>query len=191
MISLMKDSNNVFKVISGRYNLNIDSTESDMFKRSKIKFNDLVNRVRRKGFDEQTITLKQFVEWMMNNDMYKKLYIDYINNNKNRSLAPSVDRLDDYKTYSIDNIRLCTWKENKDKYNSDRLIGKNTKQSKPVIAISFDGTIKRFHSSHYAAQVTGIIRSSINRSCRTNSKLEIPKSRSGEYIWLFESDYTY
>ena len=46
-----------------------------------------------------------------------------------------------------------------------------------------------YHSAHYASQQTKTDRSSINRSCRTNSKNPINKSRSGNFIWIFESIY--
>ena len=39
-----------------------------------------------------------------------------------------VDRLNDYKGYSFDNIQLMTWQENKDKGHRDCLNGINNKE---------------------------------------------------------------
>lgn len=189
-INLLKNEDGKFIVIKSSSSVNLSKLELDMFLYAKRKYSDIRSRARRKKFDEIKFTLSEFILWIMNQDNYKSIYLNYIASNKDRNLCPSVDRLDDYKTYSIDNIRLTIWKENKDKYNSDRLIGKNTKQSKPVIAICIStGEQTRYHSAHYAAQITGVERTSINRSCRTNSKNPIVKSRSGNFIWIFESIY--
>jgi len=39
----------------------------------------------------------------------------WIENDCIKDLVPSVNRLDDYINYSLDNIELVTWKENNDK----------------------------------------------------------------------------
>lgn len=188
MYSVMKENNKYIGIRSSNDN-HLSKLEFEMVRYAKTKFNDLCQRVKRKSFEKENFTNVEFLEWIMNHDDYRRLYTEYINNDRDRNIAPSVDRLDDYKSYSFDNIRLTTWKNNKDKYNSDRLIGKNTKQSKPVIGITINGDIRIFHSAHYASQQTKTDRSSINRSCRTNSKNPINKSRSGSFIWIFQDDY--
>ena len=187
MYSVIKENDKYIGIRSLNDN-HLSKLEFEMVRYAKTKFNDLCQRVKRKSFEKENFTNIEFLEWIMNHDDYKRLYTEYINNNRDRNIAPSVDRLDDYKSYSFDNIRLTTWKNNKDKYNSDRLIGKNTKQSKPVIGITISGDIRIFHSSHYASQQTGVVRSSINRSCRTNKECKKLKSRSGDYYWIFEDD---
>lgn len=187
---MYKNNEGKFITIGGTSSVNLDKLELEMLQYAKRKYSEMKSRVKRKNFNEIQFTINEFLQWIMNNDNYKKIYSNYLDNNKDRNLCPSVDRLDDYKTYSIDNIRLVTWRENNDKYNSDRLIGKNTKQSKPVMSICiYTGKKNEYHSAHYASQQTKTDRSSINRSCRTNSKNPINKSRSGSFIWIFQDDY--
>lgn len=189
MICIMKNDENKYISIKSNSNINLDFIESDMVSYAKRKYSELKSRIKRKNFDKECFTLSEFLVWIMNNKNYKNIYINYINNFKDRNSCPSIDRLNDYETYSFDNIRLVTWKENKDKYNSDRLIGKNTKQSKPVISICImTGETKLYHSAHYASQQTKITRSSINRSCRSNVD-SCKKSRSGMFVWMFQEDY--
>lgn len=189
-INMYKNNEGKFITIGGTSSVNLDKLELEMLQYAKRKYSEMKSRVKRKNFNEIQFTINEFLQWIMNNDNYKKIYSNYADNNKNRKLCPSIDRKDDYKTYSFDNIRLVTWEENKDKYNSDRLVGKNTKQSKPVISICIStGKKNEYHSAHYASQQTKIDRASINRSCRTNSKNPINKSRSGSFIWIFQDDY--
>ena len=42
-------------------------------------------------------------------------------------LAPSIDRKDDYKPYTFDNIQLTTWQQNKAKGHEDCKNGINNK----------------------------------------------------------------
>ena len=187
MYSVIKENDKYIGILSSNDN-HLNKLEIEMLNYARRKLSNIKQRARRSNFENIKFTNIEFLEWIMNQDNYESLYLNYINNNKDVNFAPSVDRHDDYETYSIDNIRLTTWKENKDKYNSDRIIGKNTKQSKPVIGVKVDGEKIRFHSSHYASQQTGVVRSSINRSCHTNRKFKKLKSRSGEYYWIFEED---
>jgi hypothetical protein len=48
------------------------------------------------------------------NNFYE-LYNNWIDSGYKKSDKPSVDRIDDYKGYSFDNIQLMTWKENNKK----------------------------------------------------------------------------
>ena len=189
MVCVLKDNENKFIAINSSTNINLDSIELEMVSYAKRKYSELKSRIKRKKFEKENLSLSSFLVWIMNNKDYRNIYIEYVNSSKNRNLCPSIDRLDDYKTYSIDNIRLVTWRENKDKYNSDRLVGKNTKQSKPVVSICIvTGEAKLYHSSHYASQQTKVERSSISRSCRTNSNTN-RISRAGMFVWMFEEDY--
>ncbi len=191
MTYCIKNTDGTFSAIKSNSNIGLSSIEEDMVYYAKRKFSEIKSRVKTKGFEPEKISINEFLNWIMNGNNYESIYINYINSKKSRSLAPSIDRLDDYKTYSLDNIRLTIWKENKDKYNSDRLIGKNTKQSKPITSIDEKGEKTYYHSTHFASQKTGISRSSICRSARTNSISILNNkklSRSGKYIWIFNHD---
>jgi hypothetical protein len=60
-------------------------------------------------------TPDELYTWFINQPNYKKLYDNWKNSGYTKDLTPSIDRLDDSKGYSFDNIRLVTWQENRKK----------------------------------------------------------------------------
>lgn len=81
------------------------------------------NKLR--GFGDMPYTKKEFTTWLYKNN-YKTLFDSWVKGGNNKDDKPSVDRLDDFKGYSLDNIRLVTWKENKEHQYEDILSGKGT-----------------------------------------------------------------
>lgn len=57
---------------------------------------------------------------------YPVLYTEWVASGNVTELKPSVDRLDDYRGYSFDNIRLVTWKDNRQHQAEDMLKGVGT-----------------------------------------------------------------
>lgn len=53
-----------------------------------------------------------FYAWAMSNDNFHTLYNDWVNNNYDRKLTPSVDRIDPQLGYTVSNIRWLTHSEN-------------------------------------------------------------------------------
>ncbi len=107
-------------------------------------------------------TLSEFSFWIKSQHNFKSLWDNYVESGYDKWVAPSCDRLDDYKPYTLDNIRLVTWKENNIKSHSDIRNGVNNKLSKSVICIE---TGICYHSIHDAGRQTGIHRQSINAVC--------------------------
>ena len=122
-------------------------------------------------------TKDEFKKWL--DDNYKteirRMLTEYKNSNYIKSLCPSVDRIDDYKSYTFDNMQLITWKENNDK---GRISLKNKKQcyemakrvwSKKVNQKELDGNvIATFNSTHDVEILLGYDSSLIARACRVN-----------------------
>ena len=77
-------------------------------------------------------SLNELRGWIYNQDNFEKLYCDWVESNYDKYMKPSVDRLDDYKPYTISNIRLTTWRENDDKGSQDVKNGVNKKKYKKV-----------------------------------------------------------
>ncbi len=87
---------------------------------------------------------------------------------------------DDYKGYTLSNIRLVTWKENFEKYLEDKKNGINNKNSKPVNQLSLESKlIQKFSSQVEASRITGINKNCISQCCLRNIKT------SGGYIWRY------
>ena len=73
---------------------------------------------KRREHNPPTYSKEQLHVWMTSQVNFNNLYINWVASGYKKDLVPSVDRLDDYKGYSFDNIQLMTWRENLDKYNN-------------------------------------------------------------------------
>ena len=70
---------------------------------------------RHRGHDEPTYTRQELQDWIIAQPHFETLYQDYIASDYNKWKCPSVDRIDNTKGYSMDNIELMTWKQNSEK----------------------------------------------------------------------------
>lgn len=104
--------------------------------------------------------------WVKKQTNYESLFEDWKNSGYEKDLIPSVDRLDDYKSYSFGNIRLTTWEVNVDKAHSDRVNGINNKYNKAIhqIDINTGKTINTFFSATEASRQIGYPQSNISRA---------------------------
>ena len=135
---------------------------------------------KRRGHIMPLYTKNEFRNWMLNQKNFNDLYSAWIKSGHESMLRPSCDRLDDYKPYSLDNIRLVTWGENKAKGSLDRILGINTKWAKPVIRMDLFGNfISRHCSVMQAERDTGIKNCNIHQCCRGKVK------HSGGFLWMF------
>ncbi len=141
-----------------------------------------VLRSKKRNYKLPTYTKEQLLEWLKNQPSFEGIWENWVKSNYLQDLAPSVDRIDDYKSYTISNIRLTTWAENRNKYYLDSKIGVNTKSSFAVMQFDLNGVfIKSFYSIRKASRETGILNGAIGNCCRGSSKT------SGGYIWKFKN----
>lgn len=140
-------------------------------------------------------TLEELQSWCKGQKEFKNLYDNWVKSDYNTKLRPSIDRLDDYKGYSFDNIQLMTWIENKQKGHDSRKNGSNNKDSKAVVQLDMDGNfIAEFYSQKEAMRQTGINHARISKVCRgdctTNPVGKQYKSLStGGFKWMFKTEY--
>ena len=128
--------------------------------------------------DLPTYTTSELREWMLIQPIYHELHSKWVESGYDKMKVPSVDRLDDYKGYTLSNIQLMTWEENKRKGHDDRKNGINNKKNKSVSQYSLDETfIQEFHSMNEAARQTGVNQGNI--SACINGKLK----HAGGFIW--------
>lgn len=126
---------------------------------------------------------EEFQNWVLNHHLFEELYNNWVESGYDKKLRPSIDRLDDYKSYTFDNIRLCTWHENNLKHYIDVKKGINNKTNKSVLQYDLDGNyINEYHSISYAARITKIRNADIQRACSGIYK------QAGGYAWEY-SDY--
>ncbi len=129
-----------------------------------------------------TYTKKEFKEWLYSQTKFHKLFDNWKRLDYQKDYIPSVDRKDDSIGYTMDNIQLMTWAENKVKADQDRISGKLiTLQNKKVNQYSKNGYIlAEYHSLKDAERGTGVSRTSISKVCKGELKT------AGGYIWKFK-----
>ena len=129
------------------------------------------DRSKIKGYNPPTYTQDELVDYLMSNEDYLKLHEQWRKSGYKKLLSPSLDRLDNYRGYSFDNIRIVTWEENKIKGHSDVKNGLNNKQNKAVVKMDLNGNeIKEYYSMHQAARENELYYQNIWAAC--NGKIK-------------------
>jgi hypothetical protein len=128
-------------------------------------------------------TLGELREWCLNQKIFHELYALWKQNSYDRSLAPSCDRTDNSKGYSLERLRLMTWEENRANGHSDMRSGKITHGVHPQKAVyqrTFDGhLVNTYVSAADAQRITGIEQGNISLVCRGK------RNHAGGYKWNF------
>lgn len=98
-------------------------------------------------------TKRQLVQWMMDNG-FDDLFSAWVKSGHKKALKPSIDRIDDLKGYSFENIRLGTWQDNRDHQASDMRNGLGTsgKRCKPVVKMDHEMKVLCEYPSFNAAK---------------------------------------
>ena len=124
-------------------------------------------RSKRNGWAEPAYSREELIEWVRNQPNASDLYTAWELSGYEKNRAPSIDRLDDYKPYSFDNIRLVDWETNNKKGRESQIAGDNTKNCKAVRQLDLNGNvIAEFHSIMDAQRQTGVNNSHIYNACR-------------------------
>ena len=110
-------------------------------------------------------TLLELSEWIKSDVHFYSIYEKWVKSGFDRKLRPSIDRLDDYKSYSFDNIRIITARENELKYYDDMITGKNSKRLIPICQYDKEWNfVKKFKSCAIASRELNINSKSIYTS---------------------------
>lgn len=142
------------------------------------------NSSRKKNFCKIGYTYDQFYNWCFSQQLFHEQYEKWIKSNYNRWEKISVDRIDDYKGYTFDNIQLMSWKQNNDKAVLYRITGKNNKKNKSVLQYDLNGTfINEYFSMAEASRITGVDSKLINR-CVLNKNI----SQAKGFVWIRKNE---
>jgi len=123
-------------------------------------------------------TLDELREWMLSNSKYHILFDIWVKSDYQKMLIPSCDRKDDYKHYTLDNLRIVTWRENEQSGYDDRRNGINTKSATPVVQMTINGEfVAEYYSIKQAGRETGIHYCNISSVCTGKLKT------AGGFLW--------
>ena len=138
-------------------------------------------RSRHRGHIMPTYTKQELQEWLYSQKKFHVLYDNWKRLDFQKMYAPSVDRIDNSIGYTLSNIQLMTWKENKDKSHKDRISGKLTSGLRIVLQFTKDREfIAEYYSISQANRETGINIGNIAACCRDERK------SAGGFIWKFK-----
>lgn len=114
-------------------------------------------RSRVRGHPMPSYTLDELKSFTYSQPNFESLYNQWVESGCKKSLIPSFDRLDDYKGYTFDNIRLTTWADNKKRAYEDRKNGINTMIARAINQFTLSGELVQEHYSiNNAGRITGV-----------------------------------
>jgi hypothetical protein len=137
---------------------------------------------KQRGHSHPDYTKEQLSSWLYANG-FKLIYEEWVLSSYKKDMKPSVDRINDFDGYSLNNIQLTTWKKNREKQYNDTLTAKSTSglKCKEVKQFSLnDGSlINIFISESEAGRALGISKQNISACCLGK------RQNAGGYIFTF------
>lgn len=129
---------------------------------------------------------EELKQWIFRQDVFHTLFDQWALSGFSRIMVPSCDRLDDYLPYTLNNIVITTWAENKLKGHQDRKNGINNKISRTVIGIhKISGVKVEYYSTREAERRTGIQHTNISACCIG----KIKSKSAGDFLWKYIDKY--
>ncbi len=166
-----------------------ENIDGDNYRKTKnglvsvIYGNQKLSSIRR-GHALPTYSNIELREWLLSQKKFHVLYDNWKRLDYQKMYSPSVDRKDDNIGYTLSNVQLMTWGENKAKGHRDMRSGKLThgsKPQKPVIQYIKNGkTVKEFVSVKEAGRSTNISPQNISKCCLLKRKF------AGGFMWRFK-----
>mgnify|MGYP003679226403 CR=1 FL=1 len=128
---------------------------------------------RERGHIYPDYTLEELRDWMQQQPQLETLLRNY-RESEDSDLVPSIDRKKDELPYTLDNIQLGTWKQNRDKESDKKKVA--------IIQMTLEGEfIKEWRGAREAGRELGISQANISAVCR-GAKYH---NSSGGYKWKF------
>lgn len=136
---------------------------------------------KRRGMSLPNYTKIDLEFWLVSQKDFEGICRKWIDSGYKTTLKPSIDRIDDYKPYTLDNIQLTTWNENLERYSKDRIMGLNKKALKAVVSHNAEtGEKEEYYSIAEASRKTNIMSTSITKCCTGVAKT------AGGLKWKFK-----
>ena len=173
---MLKSLNEFSKSCKTKDNLRTQCKNCEkLYKRARIKtkegllakiYDSQMSTSKRYLYKKPNYTLNEFRVWALGKEIFHTLYDNWVKSEFDKNFRPSFDRLDDYKRYSLNNLRITTFYGNLKRAHYDMKNGINNKQNKPIVQIDKNGKIiNTFYSIRSASRQTGIEYSNIARVC--------------------------
>ena len=152
-----------------RYQRTKDGVTSSIYNSQKF-------HSKTRGHNAPTYSLMELRDWLYSQKSFHRQYDMWKESNYDRWCKPSVDRIDDSIGYSLGNIQLISWEQNREKQAVDFLSAKLTNNHKPVSIYENGELIGTFESYAIAGRTLGIANRNIYRTIDTGVQ-------SGKYTY--------
>ena len=131
--------------------LSYDKTEKGVI---RVLYKSMVQRSKSRNHPKPNFTKKEFKKWIYKNN-FLVMWESWSKHQCNKNLKPSINRKNDFKPYTFNNMELLTTKENRLHQNSDIRTGQSTsgKICKPVIQYKNNIEIARYVSFNQARRI--------------------------------------
>ena len=137
---------------------------------------------KRRGHAEPEYSQEALEEWMFSQEGFEGLYNDWCEGGFKTKDKPSIDRIDNEKGYSFDNIQLTTWEGNLRNEARDIVQGKLYNGHKRVAQYNLSGSlVAEYFSVAQASRETGICDRSLAACCRK----EPHRLTAGGFKWEY------
>ncbi len=112
---------------------------------------NMYSKMKSRNFVE--FTLREFHSMFLNDKKFIRIFREWEKSNYNKQFKPSIDRIDNKKSYLMSNIQMMTWAENR--YKQSKFDGKRGRKP-AVYQMLGDKVIKRFYSQRHVVSELGI-----------------------------------
>lgn len=130
-------------------------------------YNKQIYRCMKKDVQPPTYTLNQLHERFLNNYDYLKLHENWASNGHQYYDVPSIDRKNPELGYTLENIQIMTWRENREKGDKENAIRFTT----AIVMNDMEGNfIKEYDSIKKASSELGISQGLISMCCQGKRK---------------------
>lgn len=137
---------------------------------------------KKRGHKPPQYTYNELEKYLLDNTLFNNLYDQWVSSGYHNRVKPSVDRLDDSKSYTFDNIQITTWDENRAKTHSAMRNGELTPNFgiRSVTQYDLQGNyICEYPSMMEAQRKTGVSNSKISMVCKGK------RNKAGGYVWKY------
>ncbi|TKW65189.1 MAG: hypothetical protein DI616_15795 [Paracoccus denitrificans] len=112
----------------------------------KIRNTQVLNSATR-GHEAPTYTVAELEAWLMAQPRFPCLYFEWEASEFKKAKAPSVDRIDNSKGYTFDNMRLMSWEENRAAAAQSKKDCELIVNHRAVNCLNKDGTLHKSYLS--------------------------------------------
>lgn len=135
---------------------------------------------KKRGHNPPDYTKKELSDWLYSCG-FKGLYDNWVSSGWVKNEKPSVDRVDDFKGYSLDNIKLGTWIDNRSHQYNDIKNGAGTSGKRCKTLYQYDGVMNLIASYVSYSQAARTMGYSLEYQIKKKSKCR------GGYYWSYSN----